>query len=66
MLFNRYDINVWMEGQRFIAKSLAWGIVAEGATREEAVEWLRQALASLTTDGSLPVLQQVGPLMQGP
>lgn len=66
MLFEKYDISVWMEGSRFVAKSLAWGIVAEGTTRDEAIEWLRQALASLATDGSLPVLHPVGPLMQGP
>ena len=60
-----FPVNLWREGPRFLAKCLTTGIVSEGASKEEALEHLRQGV-SLRVRDILPVLKPVGPVGQGP
>lgn len=58
-------VGIWREGGRFLARCLPLGVVSEGASREEALEHLRQGL-SLYLGGPSPRLVAVGSPVDGP
>ena len=60
-----FPVNLWREGDRFLAKCLVTGIVSEGVTKEGALERLRQGV-SLRVRYILPVLKPEGPVQSGP